>query len=140
MKTVLITFLLMPPLLSVAQKTKVEGIVMDGLFGEPLPFAKVQFQNSKIGVYTDSVGHYMLESYYATDSLVFTFTGYIKSTVFISKDQSQEVNITLNVLQSDVAAVFVRPLDELPSTRLHKRIIANKPINNKEKLASYEYE
>ena len=130
----------MPPLLSVAQKTKVEGIVMDGLFGEPLPFAKVQFQNSKIGVYTDSVGHYMLESYYATDSLVFTFTGYIKSTVFISKDQSQEVNITLNVLQSDVAAVFVRPLDELPSTRLHKRIIANKPINNKEKLASYEYE
>jgi len=130
----------MLPILSVAQKTKVEGIVTDGLSGEPMPFVKVRFQDSKIGAYTDTLGHYILETYYATDSLTFTFSGYLKTTVPINKDESQEINITLKVLQSDIGAVYVKRPDELPSTRLHKRVIANKPINNKEKLASYEYE
>lgn len=140
MKTVLLSFLLMLPLLSVAQKTKVEGIVTDGITGEPMPFVKVRFQDSKIGAFTDTLGHYVLETYYATDSLIFTFSGYLQSIVPIDKDESQEINITMQVLQSDIGAVFVKPPDELPSTRLHKRVIANKPINNKEKLSSYEYE
>lgn len=140
MKTFLLLFLMLLPLLSGAQKTKVEGIVIDEISGDPMPFVKVRFQDTKIGVYTDTLGHYILDTYYATDSLEFTFSGYIKSTVSVNKDESQEINVTLAVLQSDFDAVYVKPPDELPSTRLHKRVIANKPINNKEKLSSYEYE
>lgn len=140
MRTVLLAYLLLLPLLSTGQKTKVEGIILDGVSGEPLPFVMIRFQDSKIGTFSDTLGHYILETYYATDSLVFTFSGYIKSTIYIVKDQTQEVNLTLEVLQSDFDAVYVKPPDELPSTRLHKRVVANKPINNKEKLASYEYE
>ncbi len=35
---------------------------------------------------------------------------------------------------------MVKPLEEYPSTRIHKSIIRNKPINNREKLEAYEYE
>lgn len=140
MKTFLLSFLLILPFLSGAQKTKVEGIVMDGVTGEPLPFVKIRFKDSKIGTYTDTLGHYMFDTYYATDTLVFMYSGYVTAKVGVNKDESQEINITLEVLQSEFDAVFVRPPDELPSTRLHKRVIANKPINDKEKLTSYEYE
>jgi hypothetical protein len=140
MRTALIALLMMFPLLCFAQKTKVEGIVLDGVSGEPMPFVKVQFKDSKIGAFTDTLGHYSIDTYYATDSLMFSYQGYVRTTVFVQKDVSQEINITLQVLQSDIDAVYVLPPDELPSTRLHKRVVANKPINNKEKLSSFEYE
>lgn len=118
----------------------VEGIVTDGESGQPMPFVTVRFQGSKIGTVTDTLGHYMLNTYYATDSLVFSFSGYLKTTVAVQKDKSQEINITLNILRTDIEEVIVRPPDEFPSTTLHKKVIAHKDINNKEKLDSYEYE
>lgn len=122
------------------QKTMVEGVVRDALTGKVMPFVTVRFQDSKIGTYTDTNGYYSFNTYYATDSLVFSFSGYLKKTVPVIRDQSQEINIELEVLQTDVQEVFVRPPDELPSTALHKKLVAHKPINNKEKLDSYEYE
>lgn len=118
----------------------VEGIVTDGESGQPMPFVTVRFQGSKIGTVTDTLGHYMLNTYYATDSLVFSFSGYLKTTAAVQKDKSQEINITLNILRTDIEEVIVRPPDEFPSTTLHKKVIAHKDINNKEKLDSYEYE
>lgn len=118
----------------------VEGIVRDQLTGDPMPFVTVRFQDSKIGAFTDTSGYYRLDTYYATDSLIFSFSGYITKTVGVQKDIAQEINITLEVRQTDVQEVFVRPPDEFPSTVLHKKVIANKPINDKEKLMSYEYE
>jgi hypothetical protein len=68
------------------------------------------------------------------------FTGYLTVTKKIEKDIAQEISIVLPVLTTDIEEVVARAPDELPSTRLHKRVIANKPINNKEKLSAYEYE
>lgn len=118
----------------------VEGIVTDGETGEPMPFVTVRFMDSKIGTFTDTNGYYSFNTYYATDSLVFSFSGYIKQVVPIVLDQSQEINITLKIQQTDVEEVYVRPPDEFPSTILHRKVVANKRINNKEKLDSYEYE
>ncbi len=118
----------------------VEGIVRDQLTGDPMPFVTVRFQDSKIGAFTDTSGYYRLDTYYAADSLIFSFSGYISKTVAVQKDIAQEINITLEVRQTDVQEVFVRPPDEFPSTVLHKKVIAHKPINDKEKLMSYEYE
>lgn len=138
LKTLIIILFL--PLISFSQKTVVEGVVIDGETEEPMPFVTVRFQNSKIGTLTDSVGHYSLNTYYATDSLVFYFAGYLKKTVFVKKDQAQEINVRLEVPQTDIEEVVVKPPDEFPSTTLHKKVIAHKDINNKEKLESYEYE
>ena len=136
----LLVLFFFPVQIILAQQTKVQGIVTDQLTGEPMSFVKVFFLDSKIGTFTDSLGHYSIETYYATDSLRFVFTGYLSVTRKIKKDVEQELSIVLPILTADIEEVVARAPDELPSTRLHKRVIANKPINNKEKLSAYEYE
>lgn len=140
MRSVLLSMLLLLTCSAFGQKTHVEGIVYDGVSGEPMPFVKVVFLDTKIGTYTDTSGHYVLDTYYASDTLIFSTGGYQVQRIPVQKDVSQEINVTLEVFQSDLMEVYVKPPDELPSTRLHKRMVANKPVNNKEKLGSYEYE
>lgn len=140
MKQILLFFLICAPLFAVGQKTKVSGVVTDGLSGEPMPYVSVRFQDSKIGMITDSVGGYTLDTYYATDSLVFSFSGYLRVTVAVKKDEEQVIDVVLPVQESEYDEVVVVASGEFPSTILHKKVIANKPINDKEKLESYEYE
>lgn len=123
-----------------SQTTKVVGKVWDAKSGLPMPFVKVQFKDTKIGTLTDSTGYFELESYYATDSIQFIFNGYLTLSNSIKKGKEQEVNARMITQPTEIQEVVIRPPDELPSIRLHKRVIANKDINNKEKLSAYEYE
>lgn len=132
--------MLILPLTLFAQQTKISGVVTDEVTGEGIPYLKVQFANSKIGTLTDSTGSYVLESYYATDSIVFTYGGYITKSFAVKKDKEQEINVAMELLLADIEDVTILPPDELPSVRLHKKIIANKPVNDREKLSAYEYE
>jgi hypothetical protein len=134
-----IFILILLPHLLFGQQTKISGTVRDAISGEPLPFVTVRFQNSKIATLTDSVGNYILESYYVTDSVKFSSFGYVSITKKVVKDVEQRIDIVLPSLTSDLLEVIVHAPDELPSTRLHKRIVANKDVNNKEKLMAYEY-
>lgn len=136
----LVILLFLVPFLGLSQQTKVYGVVTDGFSGEPMPYVTVRFLDSKIGTFTDSLGKYLIESYYATDSLRFSFSGYLSITKKVQKDKEQEINVTLPTMVAEFSEVTVRPPDEFPSTILHKKVIANKDINNKEKLLSYEYE
>ena len=140
MKLILFLLILLFPLISFGQKTIVEGIVLDGLSGEPMPFVSVRYQDAKIGAITDTLGHYSIDTYYATDSLVFSYSGYVRKTIAVELEKNQVINVTLEILQTDVQEVYVKAPDELPSTRLHKKVIKHKDANNKEKLESYEYE
>ena len=140
MKKILFLLLLVLSFAGFSQQTRVFGTVWDANTGEKMPYVKVQFVNSKIGTLTDSVGQYVIETYYATDSIQFSFNGYITSTYGVDLDKSQEINVRMTTRIAEIQEIVIRPPDELPSTRLHKRVVANKPINNKEKLYSYEYE
>ncbi|MFM7683875.1 MAG: DUF5686 family protein, partial [Bacteroidota bacterium] len=123
-----------------SQQTHVFGQVIDSETGFGFPFVKVQYMNSKIGAITDSLGNYSIKTYYATDSLMFMFPGYKLKSIKVNRDQSQEINITLETRSNLHKEVVIRPPDEPFAIKLHKRIIANKPVNNKEKLEAYEYE
>lgn len=123
-----------------SQQTTINGKVIDGNTKQPIPFVKIQFYDSKIGTLTDTLGEFIIQTYYATDSIKVTFSGYVPKTVKIKKDQSQYLTIELNILTGELNEVTLKAPDEKPSTRLHKRVIANKEINNKEKLDAYEYE
>lgn len=125
---------------ALAQQTRVYGTVWDANTGERMPFVKVQFKNTKIGTLTDSLGNYVLETYYASDSIQFSYEGYLTNTFGVLIDKDQEFNVKMTTRVAEIQEIYVRPPDELPSTRLHKRVIANKKINNKEKLLSYQYE
>ncbi len=140
MKFKILIFLFLFPLLSLAQKTKVEGTVTDQVTGEPMPFVTVHFLNSKIGALTDTNGRYVLDTYYATDTLVFSFSGYIKVKKHVKLDTEQIIDVVLPIMTTDFEEVVAKAPDEFPSTILHKKVIAHKHINNKEKLESYEYE
>ncbi len=123
-----------------SQQTKISGVVTDGATGETLSFVKVQFYDSKIGTVTDSVGYFSLETYYATDSLKFFFPGYVIKSLPVKKDQVQTMNVSLNVSVAEIEELVILPPDELPSITMHKKIVKNKPINDREKLLAYEYE
>ncbi len=125
---------------SFAQQTKVFGVVKDAVTNEVLPFVTVRFQDSKIGTETDTNGYFIIETYYATDSLIFDYSGYKRKVVKVILDKPQEINVSLSIKVEEIEEVKILPPDEFPSTTLHKRVIANKHINNKEKLDAYEYE
>jgi hypothetical protein len=132
--------LVLIPFSSFAQQTKVKGMVWDAVNNQPMPFVKVQFQNSKIGTLTDTLGRFFIETYYATDSLVFSAVGFNTYSFKVVKDQEQEITVRMSNRMNEMEEVKVLPPDEFPSTTLHKRVIANKYINNREKLLSYDYE
>lgn len=123
-----------------AQQTRCFGYVYDKLSNTPIEFVKIQFKDSKIGCVTDSSGKFDLSTYYATDSLIFTALGYQSVTLHVYRDENQEINIHLEPTSKELFEVVVKAPEELLSNRLHKRIVANKHINNKEKLGAYEYQ
>lgn len=125
-----------------AQKTQVSGHVYDKSTGEPIPFVKVVFQDTKIGVDTDFDGAYKISTYYATDSLVFSELAYGSQTVYVELDESQEIDIYLDVAEDiqQIDEIVVKAEGEFPSIILLKKVIKNKPINNREKLEAYQYE
>ena len=123
-----------------AQKTIISGKVVDEASKEGIANVKIQFFNSKIGVLSDSLGNFNLETYYATDSLQFFSPGYATARFKIKLDQTQILNVKLAVKIANFEEITIRPPDELPSTRLHKKVIAHKKVNNREKLDAYEYE
>jgi hypothetical protein len=139
MKWILIIFLLTSTFLN-AQKTGVSGTVIEDETGEPVPFASVFFQDSKIGTETDFDGKYAIESYYATDSLIVRASGFATQTVSVKRDQSQVINFRVEPITQTTDEVYITAPDEKPSTVLHRRVVNNKPINNKEKLGAYQYE
>ncbi len=123
-----------------AQKTTVSGVVEDEASGEPIPFAKVFFKNTKTGTETDLDGRFFLSSYYASDSLVVRASGFESLTLGVVRDQAQELFLKLGPVAQITEEVTIRAPKEKPSTTLLKRVIKNKYINNKEKLNAYQYE
>ncbi len=117
------------------------GIVIDSETKEPLAFASVQFKDTKIGVTTDYEGKYVIESYYASDSLMVTYLGYKRLSKKIKKDVEQAINFELVVEGNIMEEVVVKATKtENPAHVIFRNVIKNKPINNMAKLKGYQYE
>jgi hypothetical protein len=125
-----------------SQKTVVHGTVTDAKTKETLPFVNVGFKGTKTGTSTDFDGKYHLESYYVSDSLIFSFLGYESITIRIITDKTQEINIELkeSSVTLKAAVISASKKDENPAHAILKQVIRNKKINNKEKLDAYSYE
>lgn len=122
-----------------AQTTRIEGTVTDAATGEALPFVNVAFVDSRISVNTDLDGHYLLDSYYATDSIRASCVGYRTVTVKVQRDRSQVIDLKLPPADAELGELVVKP-SENSAFAILRRVIAHKPVNNREKLAAYEYE
>lgn len=136
-----VTIFLCGSLLSFGQKTIISGKIYDAQTKESLPFVNVAFQGSKIGTTTDINGGYNLETYYAEDSLMASFIGYKPMAKAVKRDKSQVIDFFLEPGSVSISEVVISAKDfENPAHTILKKIINNKPVNNREKLDSYEYE
>lgn len=123
-----------------AQTTKISGKVTDGKTGETIPFASIAFIDSRIGASSDMDGNYVIDTYYPTDSIRVTSVGYIARGFAVKKDKAQIIDIVLQPNSFELAEVVIKPTEENPAFGILRRVIRNKPVNNREKLAAYQYD
>ncbi len=122
-----------------AQTTRITGHVTDGSTGEALPFVNVGFVDSRVSTNTDFDGLFKFDTYYATDSLRATCMGYKPFTVKVKRDKEQIIDLVLQPATGDLAPVVVTYVENNAFPIL-RRVVANKPANNRAKLAAYQYE
>ena len=122
-----------------AQTTKIFGSVTDTETNQSVPFANVVFQRSSVGVISDSVGNFVLETKRNFDSLEVSLIGYRTQTLVVNRGVTEEIEILLSPSSFELDMVEVRP-GENPAFKILRKVIANKPINSPERLDSYEYE
>lgn len=141
MKIICLTFFVIAfTVIGFGQKTKVYGKIIDGKTKQPIDFAKVAFKDSDVSVFSEEDGSYSIETYYASDTLVVSIFGYKIFKQKIALDKTQEINVSLEISEDELETVVVKATGDSPAMRIMKRVIRNKPINNKEKLLAYDYE
>ena len=106
---------------------------------EPLPFINISFKGVQGGTTTDFDGHFAITTDKNTDSLVFTYLGYLRKAVKVKNNVPQELDILLEPNTITLKEIVIKP-GENPAHRIIKNVIANKFKNDVEKLDSYEYE
>lgn len=126
-------------IMALAQSTVVSGRVTDAATGEPLPFVNIAFRDSRVGTTSDMEGRYKLDTYYATDSLLFSFVGYVPRAFAVRKDRTQVIDVPMQPSATMLAEVVIKPTEN-PAFEILRRVVRHKPANNREKLAAYEYE
>jgi hypothetical protein len=64
-----------------------------------------------------------------------TSVGYVSRAVSpVKKDKAQVINIALEPNSFELAEVVIKPTDENPAFGILRRVVRNKPVNNREKL------
>ena len=123
------------------QTTKVSGKIIDAVTKETLPGVHVVFTGTKVGAVTNIDGEFVLESYYGTDSISISFIGYKTKTIRIKKDKIQtDLIVELDAAEETLGEFVLQAPKEDPAITIFKNVLRNKDVNNREKLASYEYE
>ena len=89
----------------------ISGLVMDGEFNEPLPFANVLIKGTTQGTTTDIDGKFLIKTSPGTYTLVFSFLGYATteiSGVVVTENKEAFVNVTLKPASSQLEAVVIK--------------------------------
>lgn len=122
-----------------AQETVVRGKVTDANSGDPVPFVNVVFLGTTIGTTTDFDGHYELSTNTPGDTVAVSYIGYKLRKKAIEKGKTQVLNFQL---EEDVTRMqeFVFEAGENPAYAILRKVIDNKPLNDKRKLTAYEYD
>jgi hypothetical protein len=128
-----------------AQKmTTVKGKVLDGATGEGLPFVNISFIGTSVGTTTDLDGSFLLESKWASDSILVSFLGYKSFRLGVIIGDRQEVSISLVPVSINISTVEVRAKKGRykrkgnPAVELMKAVIDHKDSNRMESMAFYE--
>lgn len=124
---------------SFAQETVVSGKITDASSGDPLPFVNVFFDGTTIGVTSDFDGRFEIRTHTPTDTLVVSYIGYRVKKKYVEPGKTQVINFQLD---EDVTRLqeFVFEAGENPAYAIMRKVVQNKPNNDKRKLRAYEYD
>tara|TARA_B100000945_G_scaffold318597_1_gene323815 strand:+ start:1945 stop:5148 length:3204 start_codon:yes stop_codon:yes gene_type:complete len=104
MKKFLIILLMLPSLI-MAQDSIISGVVFDDT-GNPLPGATVSVKGSDgVGSITDFDGNYSLNVPEGSDTLIFSYIGFLESQVNITGKSTVNVNLSPDVSELDEVVV-----------------------------------
>lgn len=144
---ILFFFLCQIPLAFSQKMITVKGTVTDSQTGEAIGFGSVRFVGTDVGDITDFDGTYVLNTKFGSDSLEFSYLGYVTQVVPIIKDKiSQRIDIELEpevhnlndvVVKSKKKVKYKRKTD--PGMLLWKKVMKNKDKNRMEAQSFYEY-
>ncbi|MEZ4940258.1 MAG: DUF5686 family protein [Saprospiraceae bacterium] len=129
-----------------AQKlTTASGRVLDGLSGEALPFATVQFEGTSMGTTTDLDGHFKVTIEEPVKRLKVSYMGY--QTVFVDlKNGQANTGLTINMQEATNNLKEVVIKNEKyrnknnPAVELIRAVIAHKDLNRREGLDYFSFE
>ncbi len=122
-----------------AQTTRITGTVIDASNGDTLPFVNISFVDSRVATNSDVDGHYAFDTYYPTDSIRASSVGYAPISMKVKRDVAQVIDIRMKPLNGQLAAVMVQQTEN-PAFAVLRRLVANKSVNNRQKLEAYQYE
>jgi hypothetical protein len=141
-KLFLFSFFFCLSLLSVSQ-TKVSGYVYDDL-QEPVAYANVYFQDSRVGTITDENGKFYLQSDNDYSAIVVSFMGF--KDHILELDDKSTYNIEI-ILESDAEAleevmVFSGKTSKKnnPAIDILRKIWENRRDNGVKKFKQYQYD
>ena len=131
-RAVLLVFLITTSIPTLAQVTKVRGLVVDAETGAPLPFVSVFMTNTTIGISTDLEGRYYLELRDLTSNeLQASLIGYYSETKIVQLGAFNEVNFALKENPDELHAAVIKP-DNRKLKRFLKTLDENRSKHNLE--------
>lgn len=122
-----------------AQTTRVSGRVYDPLTNEPISFASLMFVGTSTGKNADIDGRFTIETTAPVDSLRASFIGYLPATLKVRRGQTQTLDFALRANKFDLPEVTINA-GENPAIILLRKVLENKPKNDRDRLGAYEYE
>jgi hypothetical protein len=125
---------------SSAQLTKVSGKILDATTLEPMPFVSVSFGKTGVGTSSDIEGQFQLQTDRQADSIMVSYTGYIRKSLAVKNGTSTAgLVILMDASTTNLMEVVIKP-GENPAHAILRKVIAAKPLNNREKIDYYQYE
>jgi hypothetical protein len=122
-----------------AQLTKVYGTITDKQSKTPIAFVNIVFKGTHTGTSSNESGTYVLQSDKSYDSIIVSTMGYKKQTLFIQRNKTQRLNITLERSHHQLKEIIVKK-GKRPILKIMDSIIAHKDQNNNGLLKTYAWE
>lgn len=124
---------------SVAQVTRIRGVVVDDETNEPLPFVNVAVPGTTLGTITGVNGEYFIETRNRVDSLYISYIGYNTFKSAVKNGVFQQIDARLTAESVLMDEIVVHP-GENPAFRILRKINDNKKRNDLMRQKAYSYE
>jgi hypothetical protein len=122
---------------SVAQPVLIKGRVIDYDSRDPLAFVNIRINDGPEGVISDIDGKFTVKTSEPVTKLIFSYIGY-EELDYIPENDAKEVVIRLKKTAYELSEILIKPGIN-PANRIISEVIANRFINDHERLPSFTY-